>query len=390
MRIALVTETFPPEVNGVAMTLSRLVSGMDRRGHRVEVIRPRQSAEDGPAWEERLEHVVVRGLPLPRYEGLHFGLPARHALVKRWRWTRPDVVHVATEGPLGLSAVAAAKRLGIPLSSSFHTNFHQYTQHYASGLLEGVVMGYLRWAHQDCRVTMTPSDDMRGQLEEAGFENVTVLARGVDTEQFGPHQRQQALRDAWGAGPNDLVAAYVGRVATEKNIPLAVRAFEQIAARHPRAKFVIVGDGPARAKLQAQHPDFVYAGMQRGDDLAAHYASADLFLFPSVTETFGNVVTEAMASRLAVVGFDYAALRMHIRSGENGVTVPLGEDEAFVDAAAKLADDPARLERLREAAWQTARTISWDAVLDHFQDTLERVIAGRPIAPGPTSSTPDA
>jgi glycosyltransferase involved in cell wall biosynthesis len=374
MRLALVTETYPPEVNGVAMTLSRLVAGMSQRGHRVEVIRPRQSAEDAPSWEDRLEQVVVPGLPLPRYEGLHFGLPAKRTLIKRWRWTRPDVVHVATEGPLGMTAIAAAKKLGIPLSSSFHTNFHQYTRHYASGMLEGVVMSYLRWAHRDCGVTMAPSHDMCRQLEAAGFQNVTVLSRGVDTELFGPHRRRAELREQWGAGPGDLVVVYVGRVAMEKNIPLTVRAFEAIAAKHPRAKLVIVGDGPARAKIQAQHPEYVYAGMQRGEDLAAHYASGDLFLFPSTTETFGNVVTEAMASRLGVVGFDYAATAMHIRDDENGVAVPLDEDELFVEAAVALAGDGARLERLREAARQTAMTISWDAVLEHFQATLERVI----------------
>ncbi len=373
MKLALVTETYPPEVNGVAMTLERLVRGMAERGNRIDVVRPRQSKADAPRQDGAIAHVTVAGVPLPRYEGLRFGLPAKSALERRWKNDPPEVVHVATEGPLGVTALWAARRLGIPVSSSFHTNFQQYGKHYGYGFLSGVVMRYLRHVHNACACTIVPSEDMRRRLLADGFENVLVMARGVDTQLFDPARRSDELRRSWGAGPDDLVATYVGRVADEKNLPLAVEAFERMRAVEPGMKFVIVGDGPARPRLQRRHPEYIYAGMRRDEDLATHYASADVFVFASVTETFGNVVTEAMGSGLAVLAFDYAAPAGYIQSGVNGVTVPLGDREAMLNAAADMVRDRAKLTAMRAAARETALGMSWSAVVDRFESTLMRV-----------------
>lgn len=370
MKLALVTETYPPEVNGVAMTLERLVRGLASRGHRIDVVRPRQGKADGTRTEGTISHVTVAGVPLPRYQGLRFGLPARNQLVRRWKGDPPEVVHVATEGPLGITALWAARKLGVPVSSSFHTNFQQYGKHYGYGFLSGVVMRYLRHVHNGCSCTMVPSEDMRKRLCDDGFSNVMILARGVDTELFGPHRRSEELRKSWGAGPNDLVAAYVGRVADEKNIPLAVEAFERMRKVDPSMKLVIVGDGPARPRLQKRHPEFVFAGMRRDEDLATHYASADVFLFASTTETFGNVVTEAMGSGLAVLAYDYAAPAQFIRSGVNGVTAPLGDREAFLRAAEEMVKDRAKVDAMRTAARETALAMSWSAIVDKFEETL--------------------
>ncbi len=379
MHLALITETFPPEVNGVAMTLGRLAAGVALQAHRVEVVRPRQSRDDRRRTVDGIEHVTVQGLPIPRYPELKFGLPARGLLVRRWRRNRPDVVHIATEGPLGLTALWAAQRLGIPLSSSFHTNFHEYGKHYSIGFLGSIGLAYMRSIHNRCAVTMVPSDDVREALTAQGFERVTVLARGVDTDLFDPAKRSDELRRTWGVGPDDLLVTYVGRVAGEKNIPLTIKAFEAIKQRAPQAKLLIVGDGPVRAKLEAQHPEYIFAGMQRGEDLAVHYASGDLFLFPSITETFGNVITEAMASGLAVVAFDYAAARMHIVHDENGVKAPFDDSDAFIDAAVALGGDRPRIERLRAAARQTTLGLTWDAIIHGFLDTLQQIAAGRPV-----------
>lgn len=384
MKLALITETFPPEINGVAMTLHQIVMGMTDRGHRVEVIRPKQSKADIPPADastlsSRLRHVTVPGLPLPRYDGLHFGLPAKGKLLRRWRADPPDVIHIATEGPLGITALWAARKLGIPCTSSFHTNFHQYGRHYGYGFLARGVLGYLRHFHNRTACTMAPSDGICDLLHEDGFQNVMLLARGVDAQLYCPARRRDDLRRQWGAGPDDLVAAYVGRVAGEKNIPLAIEAFERARQIQPSAKLVIVGDGPARAKLQRRHPGYVYAGMQRGEALAAHYASADLFLFPSTTETFGNVVTEAMASGLPVLAYDYAAARQFIRRGDNGITVPFDDRAAFIAAAGDMVADQAKLKTMGEAARATMLPISWDAIVDRFEGTLQRVADGTPI-----------
>ena len=378
MRIALVTETFPPEVNGVAMTLEKLVRGMAERGHRVQVVRPFQ-----PAWDSahqkpddlngRVEMTTVRGLPLPRYEGLRFGLPAKGRLLRSWRDPehRPDVVHIATEGPLGFSATAAARKLGIPLTSTFHTNFHQYGKHYGYGLVGGLVERYLRFVHDRCTCTLVPSLGQKSDLAEAGFTNLFTLARGVDTELFHPSRRNDELRRSWSVEGDEPVCIYVGRVAQEKNIPLAVRAFEAFAEVNPEAKFVIVGDGPARAGIEKQHPEFIYAGMRRGEDLAAHYASADVFLFGSTTETFGNVVAEAMASGLAVLTYDYAAGQMLIDSGTNGRLAAFDDEAAFLAGARDLAGmTPAARADMGRAARRTAEGMSWSSILDQFEAVL--------------------
>ncbi len=372
MKLTLVTETFPPEVNGVAMTLERLCLGMAARHHTVQVIRPRQMGDDDRGREGPLDHLTVPGVPLPRYKGLRMGLPVLWTLGRAFMRSRPDVVHIATEGPLGLAALMAARRLGLPVTSSFHTNFHTYGRHYGYGLLIRPVTAYLRWFHNHTAFTMTPSHDAQASLQVAGFNRVIVVGRGIDTAQFSPTWRDASLRQQWGAGEHDPVAMYVGRVAAEKNVPLVVEAVEAMQRIAPRLRFVIVGDGPARAALEKRHPDFVYAGMCRGEQLARHYASADVFLFASTTETFGNVITEAMASGLAVLTYDYAAGREHVRDGVNGHVVPLGDSTAFVARAGSIIQSPNAWPAMRQAARDTALTLSWDSIVDQFEAMLTR------------------
>ncbi len=367
MRIALVTETYPPEVNGVAMTLSRLVGGLRAAGHEVEVVRPRQAHEKVG---EATKDFVVPGMAIPFYDSLRIGLPVALRLERRWRVSRPDVVHVATEGPLGLASLEAAARLALPATSSFHTNFHAYGGAYGASLLRDFTLVYLRWFHNRTRCTLAPTRQMVAELAELRFRRLGVMARGVDTRLFDPARRDEALRASWGAGPGDPVALYVGRIAPEKNLGLAVEAFLRLREREPRLRFVLVGDGPAKAGLQRAHPDFHYAGMRRGEELAAHYASGDLFLFPSVTETFGNVVTEALASGLVTVGYDYAATREHVREGRNGFVARFGDPAAFHAAAARALAERERWPGLREAARRTALGITWDAVVVRFAADL--------------------
>lgn len=372
--MCLVTETFPPEVNGVAMTLERLVAGLRERGHRVDVVRPRQSRGDVGGNGD----LTVRGLPLPGYPELKFGLPAGGTLRRRWAERRPDVVHVATEGPLGWSAIRGARRLGIPLSSSFHTNFHTYGDHYGYGLLKRVALWYLRAAHNRTDLTLVPSTTVLDTLRADRFRNLDLLGRGVDTTLFDPARRSEALRAGWGGGDGP-VAIHVGRLAGEKNIPLVVAAFEAMRREDPAMRLVLVGDGPARAALERAHPEYRFAGLRRGEDLARHYASGDVFLFPSVTETFGNVVTEALASGLVVLGYDYAAAGQLVRHGANGLVAPFGDEAAFVETAREIARAPRSWPALRAAARATALGASWDRIVRDFEERLRAVARGRSL-----------
>jgi glycosyltransferase involved in cell wall biosynthesis len=378
LSIALVTETYAPEVNGVAMTLGRLANGIAERGHRVRLVRPRQKSERSglaPGGE-----LLTAGLPIPGYPELRFGLPAAGRLRRLWRDAPPDIVHVATEGPLGFSALSAAHRLGIPVLSTFHTNFHAYSRHYRLGWLEDGIARYLRWFHNRTAATLVPTRLLAAELGARGFANVSVLARGVDMNLFAPCRRDPSLRKSWQAGDATLVALVVGRLAAEKNLRLAQEAFAAIRRRCPDSRLVFVGDGPLRRALERERPDCVFAGARYGDDLAAHYASADLFLFPSLTETYGNVVAEALASGLPVVAFDHAAAAELIPGNDSSRLVPAGDAAAFVAAAVALA------ERIRSggaarddavAARASVRHLDWARVVDAYETRLQE-IADRP------------
>jgi len=374
LRIAVVTETFPPEINGVAMTLGRVVDALVRRGHSVQLVRPRQPCEPANASVLGIDEVLSSGAPIPTYAAMRFGLPAKNRLTKLWSAHRPDIVHVATEGPLGWSAVAAARKLHLPITSSFHTNFQSYTGHYGLGLLKTPIESYLRKLHNHTQTTMVPTRALMLDLQNRGYLNVKLLARGVSDALFCPSKRSPALRSSWGVSEDDLVVMLVGRLAKEKNVGLVIAAYRAIARLQPRARLVFVGDGPLRAALQTNCPEAVFAGMRQGEDLAAHYASGDLFLFPSLTETYGNVVPEALASGLAVVSFANAAAQELITSAINGMLVPAGDELAFVNAAVRVAQNARLRTALRVAAAPSVAHLGWEAIFDTFIDHLRRVL----------------
>ena len=206
MHIAMVTETYPPEVNGVARTVALMAEGMRALGHSIQLVRPRQSRADAALAGANHEELLRPGIPIPRYTQLKMGLPSRRALLRAWRERRPDLVHIATEGPLGWSALAAARKLGVPVASDFHTNFHAYCKHYGVAWLARPVAAVLRRFHNHCDCTMVPTDEMAGELARLGFERLRVVGRGVNAQTFSPARRRSELRAQWGAGEQDLVA----------------------------------------------------------------------------------------------------------------------------------------------------------------------------------------
>lgn len=367
LNVSLVTETFIPEVNGVAMTLGKLVQGLVSRGHCIQVIRPKQSASDKPSEKSDFNECLVRGVAIPLYRDLRFGLPAESYLKSLWKKKRPDVVHVATEGPLGWSAVMAARKLNIPIISSYHTNFQNYSTYYGLGWLKKLIATYLQQFHNLTLATLVPTSTLAESLQRDGYNHVSVMSRGVDTNKFNPKRRSISLRKSWGVNEQDLVLLYVGRLAKEKNIYQVLESYQGIKNKLPSTKLVLVGDGPLRKTLQILCPDAIFAGTQIGDDLATYYASGDIFLFPSLTETFGNVVPEAMASGLGVVSYAYAAASNLIENNMNGVLVNLYAPSSFVKSALGLACDKVKLNAIRARVSISVSHLEWDKVCDRFE-----------------------
>jgi glycosyltransferase involved in cell wall biosynthesis len=385
LRIAVVTETYPPEVNGVAATIASFVEGLQRRNHFVQLIRPRQGKVEAAVTNDRLHEVLLGGLPIPNYPHLKMGLPSKRALVALWKYRRPDLVHVVTEGPLGWSAVLAASTLRLPVCSDFRTNFHSYSRHYGIGWLHRPILGYLRKFHNRTRLTMVPTEALRRELSASNFHNVRVVARGVDTTRFDPSKRSEALRQEWGAGPDTTVVIHVSRLAPEKNLAALLRTYDALRVMRRSVKFVFVGDGPSRAELERRCPEAVFAGMRRGEDLAVHYASGDIFLFPSTTETFGNVTAEAMASGLAVVAYDYAAAAELIESGVSGLLAPFDDTVVLIRMVTELACNPGAAAAMGRQARRVAERHEWARVVEQLEGMFLQVLEG---ADAPDDRTP--
>jgi glycosyltransferase involved in cell wall biosynthesis len=374
LKISVVTETYPPDINGVAMTLSRIVNGLVKNGHDILLIRPKHFKQDEPTTREGFQEKLVRGLPIPFYKQLRMGLPSKKDLLRLWTYNRPDIVHIATEGPLGWSALQAAKKLRLPISTDFRTNFHAYSNHYKIGWLSSAILSYLKKFHNTANVTMVPTKQLEDELVSAGFENLYIVPRGIDTQLFNPSKHSPSLREQWGATEQTTVMLYVGRLAAEKNLPLVVQSYEMAKKICPNIKLVLVGDGPLMAELQSKYPDIIFAGFKTGEELAKHYASADMFIFASQTETFGNVTLEAMASGLSVVAFDHAAASELIISGENGMLASQNTDIHFEMAVQAILNNPFLMAETKINAVETARNFSWESIVERTESVFFDVI----------------
>ena len=370
LRIAVVTETWPPEVNGVAMTLAKLVQGLSHRNHDVQLIRPRQTKADSPMSDASLEEVLMRGMPIPRYPELKLGLPSKKTLVKTWTLRRPDVVHIATEGPLGWSALQAAKVLKLPVTSDFRTNFQSYSKHYGVGWLRKPIVAYLRKFHNATACTMVPTRELMRTLSQNGFANLKVVSRGVDTKLFNIAKRDTGLRSSWGATDDTKVLISVGRMAPEKNLDQVLKTYDALKSTGQAFKLVMVGDGPLKEQFQKRYPEIIFPGMLSQTNLAAYYASSDLFIFPSQTETFGNVTLEALASGIPVLAFDCAAARDWVQTGVNGWLIAENNPEGFAAQAVTIFNSKDLLDQITQSTRQQVVHLDWDQIAEQVESVF--------------------
>jgi glycosyltransferase involved in cell wall biosynthesis len=372
VRIALFSETFLPQRNGVALILDRLVRHLTMLGHEVLVAvpvswRPRGDAPSRPG----LRVIRVPGVPLPRYPDLTLALPFSPSVAREVAEFRPDVIHVVTEYSLGITGLQTAVALGIPAIASFHTNIPRYLPYYGFAWAGELCWDYLRWFHNQTAVTFCPSETNRHELESRGFRNVRVWPRGVDTERFSP-----AHREAAPGGAEALRLLYVGRLTPEKDLPVLFDAYERLraAGQGMPLHLTLVGDGAYTGVMRARAPrDVTFAGYLEGQSLSSAYAAADVFVFPSRSETLGNVVLEALASGLPVVGVREGGTLENVRDGVNGILCAPGDPASFAAGIRRLADDaPLRRQLGRNArAWAEERT--WEAAFAPLTDAYEEL-----------------
>ena len=378
LRISLVTETYFPQVNGVSRTLERLVKHCTGQGDRVQLLMPRYKGDEATR-TPAVEKVAWGAVHLPFYKEV--GIPLARTGMVRQALARfqPDLVHIATEGTLGLAALRASRSLGLPVVSSYHTNFSDFLKSYRASALEPLCWRYLRWFHNRTLATFCPTPSTQRVLKERRFENVGIWGRGVDSHRFHPGKRDHALREKYGVGPDQKLLLYVGRVAGEKNLELLMDAWRALPRRE-NAQLLIVGDGPLRARLEAMgDPRTIFTGYLYGEQLARIYSSADLFVFPSLTDTFGNVLLEAMASGLPALGFDVQGSRDNIKEGVTGRVLPVVSREALAVAIQDLLDDNECLREMSKAARAYAEQQNWEDILNGLRNTYAS-FAGNPKA----------
>lgn len=372
MRVTLVTETYFPQVNGVSRTLGQLVRVLRAAGDFVQLVHPHYGEPAGESVH------LVGALSLPFYKELHLPLPPFGAAWRAIDRFKPDIVHIATEATLGLSSLNYCRRRKIPMVSSFHTNFDQYADHYRVGFIRPTIWRYLRWFHNRTLATFVPSRSTIADLRARGFERLELWPRGVDATTFRPDRvGRDRVREALGFAPEDVVIGHVSRIAAEKNVGYLGEALERVAEARPSARLLIVGDGPARGELERRLPRARFVGYRTGEDLADQYAAADLFAFASRTETFGNVILEAMASGLPVVAVAEGGPTDIVRDGQTGFLIGPGEGpHKFADAVIRLVDDGDTRRSMAAAARDYAERQSWDAIMGALRDRYAGIVAG--------------
>ncbi len=377
MRIALFTDTFLPTLNGVARALGLLVDHATKAGHEVALVTP---DIDGKDWAPAHLHIRLPGVALPMYRELKAARPWLGRANRRdLEAFQPDIVHSATEALVGMAGRRWARASGTPFVSSYCTNFPEYMAGYGMGFLEDRVWARLRAFHDGATTTFCPSEATLRDLKSRGFHpRLRIWSRGVDAELFHPSRRSEALRREL-VGDDGIVLAYVGRIAPEKKIGLLMDAFPQIRAQATRrVALVLVGGGPTLDELKSRRMEGVYfAGYQKGTDLATHYASADAFLFPSDTETFGQVVTEAMASGLPVVAPRRGGVMDTVIPGETGYLFQPGDSDAMAAAALPLVNQDDLRSRMSVRARASAESRSWEGIFNRLFTDYEEVLQAR-------------
>jgi glycosyltransferase involved in cell wall biosynthesis len=374
MRIALFSEVYWPMVSGVGVTLLRLTKALEERGHQVRVYSASYPLPKGQP--DRPEVHRSPSIPLFLYPDVHWAFPRLRDVIADAARFRPDVVHVATEFALGLAGLKAARQLSLPLVASAHTDYDKYATRYGVDWALRVGWHYLRWFYGQAHCVLCPSRIYEQHLHSRGVTHTGVWSRGVDPAWFHPRFRTEAYRKALGVGPNDLLVTYIGRIAREKNLALLMEAWDALAPHRGSAQLALVGRGPLEDEIRRREiPGVHVLGLMHDRVLSEAYASADIFVFPSATETFGNSLLEAMGSGLPPLAAAAGGVLEFAQHGRNAWLVAPNSAPAIAQGLRRLIHDSSLRRTLADGALRTARERAWDEVYDRlledYQDAIE-------------------
>ncbi len=373
MRVALICETFLPNVNGVAMTVCRTLEHLQAEGHETLLFAPQGS----PTTYAGAQIVPLSGMTFPLYPELNL-TPPQFGITAHLRRFRPDIVHLVGPVILGAIAPTVVGHLRVPLISSYHTDFGAYSKHYGLGIFGNTMNFWLRWIHNRSRITLCPSTATIRSLRALGFRRLKLWGRGVDIQRFDPAHRSEEWRASVGVQPHETMVMYVGRVAREKRVEMLADSLQGLE----NVRLVVVGDGPARAELQQRMEKMGlsahFTGYLKGHDLATAYASADMFVFPSDTDTFGQVVQEAMASGLPVVGARSGGTLDLVRDGKTGRLFEPGVASDMRSKIRHLLTDPDNRRAMGQAGRTAAEQRSWPVVMNELMGYYRSVMQRSP------------
>jgi len=376
VRIALFSEVYWPMVSGVGVTLLRLTEALQARGHELRVYSATYPLPPGQA--DRPEVHRSPSVPLFLYPDVQWAFPRTRDVVDDLARFRPDVVHVATEFSLGIAGLKAARQLGFPLVASAHTDYDQYAARYGVTWALRAGWHYLRWFYGQAHKVLCPSRIYEQHLHSRGVLHTGVWSRGVDPEWFHPRFRSDDYRARFGVEPGDLLVTYIGRIAREKNLELLLHAWETLAPVRGTAQLVLVGRGPLEDEIRRREIAGVHVtGLLQGHELSAAYASADVFTFPSPTETFGNSLLEAMGSGLPSLVAASGGVLEFSEHGRNAWLVAPDSAEAIEEGLERLLTDSGLRRRLADGGLATARARDWAQVYDRLVADYKEAVEGK-------------
>lgn len=373
MKIAIFTDTFAPQINGVTKNLNRLLNYFTDRGIEYLLFAPETETKTGSIYEKNV--IRLKSLNFFLYPELKFTLPNYLKIRSKLMKFNPDLFHLITPFNIGLTGLYAARQSDSPIVASYHTNFDQYLDYYNINFLEKAAWKYLRWFHDQALRNYCPSEETRKELAERNFINLDIWGRGIDSNLFSPEHRDSEFIQKHEL-EDKISILYVGRIAREKNLSLLLDSFKSLNQKYSsKIRLIITGDGPELKSLKKEAPDSViFTSFKKGRELSQIYASADIFAFPSVTETYGNVIIEAMASGLPVVAIPAGGVKENLINRYNGLAVKKNEPQEFSSKLEQLLINDHLRDALAHNARQYTLEKSWDHVFEQLHKSYQQVI----------------